>query len=121
MLMIVLSLTMCVLGLSVNAQVSYSGFTQEHIEELSKLDLQIESIRTKWEYVKNSESENALAIQEGWYDDMRMNLWQLFSQKRTIIRAETGKEFFSIEEFAELSLEKQQVVIDENKSLIEQN
>lgn len=117
---IALSLILMSMGFSSSAQISYTGYSDAHITELTSLDSQINSIRVKWNYVKNNELEDAGALQTGWYDDMRKHLWQLFSKKRAIIRLETGKEFFSIEEFGELSPEKQQVVIDANMSLIEQ-
>ena len=119
-----LSLVLIVLSLVINfnasAQISYENYTSEHKTELERLDGHIDALRTKRDWMINNPDENDPADVEIWLSNARTTMWQLFAEKRKIIRIETNKEFFSIEEFAELSVEKQQIVIDENKSIIEQ-
>ncbi|MBL1280530.1 MAG: hypothetical protein COA33_009670 [Fluviicola sp.] len=105
---------------SLNAQISYEFYSVENKAELQKIDRHINSIRIKKDWIINNPAENSQVEVSKWISDSRNTLWQLFAEKRIIIRKETNKEFFSIEEFAELSSTKQQALIDKGTAIIEQ-
>lgn len=115
-----LTVLLLIVSFDASAQISYDSYFSENQTELQRIDAAINSIRTKKAWILNNPTENSQADTSKWLSDMRNTLWQLFAEKRMIIREETTKEFFSIEEFSELSIEKQQVVIDGGNAIIEQ-
>jgi hypothetical protein len=100
--------------------VSTFSFSQQ-TESLESLNAQIESIRIKSDLIKADSLENEKAIEVGWFKTMKSQLAKLTHKKRKIILEQTGKKWFSIEEFQEMPFEKQQMVLNDANYLIEQN
>lgn len=112
------------IGLNTNnvySQSQYEGYSQQSIEKLKSIDAQILSQRTKRDWIKGNPEEDALAINEGWYEKNAETLKILFNQKRTIIREETGKDFVWIEKYENSSPETKIKMMDESKFIIEQH
>lgn len=112
------------IGLNTNnvySQSQYEGYSQQSIEKLKSIDAQILSQRTKRDWIKGNPEEDALAINEGWYEKNAETLKILFNQKRTIIREETGKDFVWIEKYENSSPETKIKMMDESKFIIEKH
>lgn len=103
------------LGLSTAfSQTSYS-------EEVNQVSSQIDGVRSKIVWVKSVPQEDSIAVAQGWYEQMGLQLDKLTDQKRNLIRTETGKRWVSIEEFEETSTEKQAILIADQTYIIEQH
>jgi len=99
---------------------SVMTFSQtNYTEELQKVSSQIESIRVKRDWIKNDPVEDSIAVAQEWYAKMEDQLDALFDKKRNLIRNETGKRWVSIEEFEEIKVKKQQILLADDNFVIE--
>ena len=111
-----LVITVLVLSFSV---ITYSQLN--YSDEVQKISKQIESIRVKRDWVKTDPKEDSIAVSEGWYVKMDGQLKDLFDQKRTLIKTETGKRWVAMEEFEDLPQGKREMMANDPRYIVEQN
>jgi hypothetical protein len=108
-------------GITVFLLASNSFGQTSNSDLIENVSSQIESLRIKRDWAKSTPKEDSIAIAQGWYEKVEIQLAELFDKKRNLIKTETGKRWVSIEEFEAVLDKKKSVLLADENYIIEQN
>ena len=97
--------------------------TQAHNDsiKLNNVNLKIDAVRTKRDFIKSDPVEDSIAVAQNWYAQNEEQLMRLFDTKKQIIASLNGKIWISKEEFETLPQEKKDILLQDSAYLIEPN